>query len=84
MYIRMFSEQYNYGCEKLSKGGGGGGGGGQTNFIDCKRLIISMTKNFKAKLFTFRSTKELLVLISVIYHIRNNQNLLSIIKNWCS
>ena len=61
--------------------GWGGGGVGQTNFIDCKRLIISMTKNFKAKLFTFRSTKELLVLISVIYHIRNNQNLLSIIKN---
>ena len=27
MYIRMFSEQYNYGCEKLSKGGWGGGGG---------------------------------------------------------
>ena len=40
MYIRMFSEQYNYGCEKLSKGGWGGGWGGvgrgfssQTNSI---------------------------------------------------
>ena len=25
MYIGMFSEQYNYGCEKLSRGGGGRG-----------------------------------------------------------
>ena len=66
-----------------SRGGGGGGGGGAGKLIllTGKRLIISMTKNFKAKLITFRSTKELLVLISVIYHIRNNQNLLSIIKN---
>ena len=71
-------------CDQLSGDGVGGGGGGKPILLTGKRLIISMTKNFKAKLITFRSTKELLVLISVIYHIRNNQNLLSIIKNWCS
>ena len=82
LYDRQYNlSAINFPEMRWGEGGGGGAGfssqanntfystdtlSGQTNFIDCKRLIISMTKNFKAKLFTFRSTKELLILISVI------------------
>lgn len=79
LFRNLYDRQYNLSAINFPEMGWGGFSSqanntfystdtlsGQTNFIDCKRLIISMTKNFKAKLFTFRSTKELLISISVI------------------
>lgn len=80
LFLNLYDRQYNLSAINSPEMGWGGGFSsqanntfysidtlsGQTNFIDSKRLIISMTKNFKAKFFTFRSTKELLISISVI------------------
>ena len=36
----MFSEQYNYGCEKLARGGGKGGGEGEGGFSSQANSIF--------------------------------------------
>ena len=67
----MFSEQYNYDCEKLSGGGGGGFSSqansifysidtfpGQTNFIDDRRLIV------KKRLHLYLEFCRVLILIT--------------------
>ena len=46
MYIRMFSEQYNYGCEKLARGGGKGGGEGEGGFSSQANSIFYSIDTF--------------------------------------